>query len=194
MTTSPIDPNRLVLTGENPYIRLSETDGGPLTTNISFWRVLFSPGGPGTVVFLTSELTNNEPRMYSDNINMARWLQQAIERTINAEFESPELPGIEANFHSSGDLRSSWTEHVKSRDEELALTWYSLGEPFLMHSLPGSNPDRPFGVSTVLIPANGAQVTINGRAAKGRPFPRQRDARTHSTCALAFSESWLLPN
>ena len=38
MTTSPIDPNRILLTGENPYIRLSETDGGPTTT-------FFSPMG-----------------------------------------------------------------------------------------------------------------------------------------------------
>ena len=28
-TASPIDPSRLLLTGENPYIRLSATDDGP---------------------------------------------------------------------------------------------------------------------------------------------------------------------
>ena len=44
MTTSPVDPNRVLLTGENPYIRLSETDGDPSTTDASFWRILFSPG------------------------------------------------------------------------------------------------------------------------------------------------------
>ena len=37
---STIDANRLILTGENPFIRLSETDDGPLTTNASFWRIL----------------------------------------------------------------------------------------------------------------------------------------------------------
>ena len=63
----------------------------------------------------------------------------------------------------------------------------------MSHSFPGSNPDRPHGVCTVLIPANGARVTVNGRHATGRPFPRQRDDRTHSTCALAFSESWTIP-
>ena len=41
MTTSPIDPNQVLLTGENPYIRLSEADGGPTTTDASFWRILF---------------------------------------------------------------------------------------------------------------------------------------------------------
>jgi hypothetical protein len=30
------DPNHVILTGENPFIRLSEHDGGDLTTNASF--------------------------------------------------------------------------------------------------------------------------------------------------------------
>ena len=60
-TASPIDPNRLLLTGENPYIRLSDADDGPVTSDASFWRILFSPGGPGHVLFLQSELTGDEP-------------------------------------------------------------------------------------------------------------------------------------
>ena len=43
MTTSPIDPNRVLLTGENPYIRLGDTDGGPTSTDASFWRIISSP-------------------------------------------------------------------------------------------------------------------------------------------------------
>ena len=193
MTTSPIDPNRVLLTGENPYIRLSETDDGPVTTDASFWRILFSPGGPGHVLFLQSELTGNEPRIYTDNIQMTRWLQGEIQGRINATFGNLEIPARDAFFGSSGDLRSYWTESVNAGGEEIALTWYDLGEPFLSHSFPGGNPERPHGVATVLIPANGARLTINGNFAKGRPFLRQRDARTHSTCALAFSESWMLP-
>ena len=192
-TASPIDPNRVLLTGENPYIRLSETDDGPVTSDASFWRILFSPGGPGHVLFLQSELTNNEPRIYTDNIQMTRWLQGEIQGRINATFGNLEIPATEASFRSSGDLRSFWTEWVTAHGEDIALTWYDLGEPFLSHSFPGGNPERPHGVSTVLIPANGARITINGRQASGRPFPRQRDARAHSTCALAFSESWMLP-
>ncbi|MBQ10080.1 MAG: hypothetical protein CMJ45_00820, partial [Planctomyces sp.] len=61
MTTSSVDPNQVLLTGENPYIRLSETDGGPNTSDASFWRILFSPGGPGHVLFLQSELTDDQP-------------------------------------------------------------------------------------------------------------------------------------
>ncbi|MBI4276810.1 MAG: hypothetical protein HY660_00015 [Armatimonadetes bacterium] len=193
MATSPIDPNRLLLTGENPFIRLSETDGGPITTDASFWRILFSPGGPGHVLFLISELTGGAPRIYSDNIQMTRWLQKEIQGTINPTFGNLETPVVETIFKSSGDLRSFWTETAQSRDEEVMLTWYDLGEPFLMHSQPGSNPQRPHGVCTVFIPAGGVRLTLNGRFAAGRAWPRTRDGRKFSTCALAFSESWLLP-
>ncbi len=192
-TTSPIDPNRLLLTGENPYIRLSATDDGPVTSDASFWRILFSPGGPGHVLFLQSELANNEPRIYTDNIQMTRWLQGEIQGRINATFGNLEIPATEASFRSSGDLRSFWTEWVTAAGEDIALTWYDLGEPFMSHSFPGGNPERPHGVSTVLVPANGARLTLNGQQASGRPWPRQRDARAHSTSALAFSETWTLP-
>ena len=193
MTSSPIDPNRLLLTGENPYIRLSETDGGLTTTDASFWRILLSPGGPGHVLFLQSDLTDDQPRVYTDNIQLTRWLQEEIQGKINATFGDLEIPAREASFRSSGDLRSFWSESLSSLDEEISLTWYALGEPFLSHSFPGDNPERPHGVSTVLIPANGARLTVNGRFAQGSVFPRQRDGRAHSTCALAFSESWLRP-
>ena len=192
-TASTIDPNRLLLTGENPYIRLASTDDGPVTSDASFWRILFSPGGPGHVLFLQSELTSDEPRIYTDNIQMTRWLQGEIQGRINATFGNQEIPATEASFRSSGDLRSFWTEWVSAHGEDIALTWYDLGEPFMSHSFPGGNPERPHGVSTVLIPANGARITRNGQQASGRPFPRQRDARVHSTCALAFSETWTLP-
>ena len=67
-----VDPNAVILTGENPFIRLSATDGGPNTTEASFWRITFSPGGPGHVLYLKSELTEGQLRIYSDNIAMTR--------------------------------------------------------------------------------------------------------------------------
>ena len=144
------------------------------------------------MLFLQSELTNDQPRVYTDNVQMTRWLQGEIQGRINPTFGDLEIPAREASFESSGDLRSFWTESISTLDEEISLTWYDLGEPFLSHSFPGDNPQRPHGVSTVLIPARSARLTVNGDFAKGHPFPRERDGRTHSTCALAFSESWLI--
>ena len=39
------DPNKTILTGENPFIRLSLKDGDPNSTDASYWRIIFSPAG-----------------------------------------------------------------------------------------------------------------------------------------------------
>lgn len=185
-----LDANRLILTGENPFIRLSPTDGAANTTDASYWRIITCPAGPGHVLYLKSELTENRWRIYSDNIAMARWLASTVQGMLNAETADPGIPVVEADFWKSGDPRYFWTEHLSTHDEEIALTWYDIGEPLLIHTQPNQVPNRPYGVCTVLIPALGARLTRNGVEAKGKPWPREREGKPFSTCALAFSESW----
>jgi hypothetical protein len=186
----PADPNRVILTGENPFIRLSQTDGGPNTSNASFWRIITSPAGPGHVLYLHSELTNNRWHIYADNIAMARWLQSTVQGMLNPETADTMIAVTDAQFTKSGDPHYFWTERVVSRDEDIALTWYQIGDPLLIHTEPNAEPGRPYGVCTLLIPALGARLTRNGVEAAGRPWPREREGRPFSTCALAFSESW----
>jgi len=45
-------------------------------------------------------------------------------------------------------------------------------------------------VCTVPIPDLGARLAIDGVEAAGRPWPRDREGRPFSTCALAINESW----
>ena len=187
---STIDANLLILTGENPFIRLSATDDGPVTTNASFWRILLCPAGPGHVLYLKSELTENRWFIYSDNIAMARWLQKTVQGMLNAELRDLSIPVVDAEFSRDGDVRDFWTERLQTNDEEIALTWHDIGEPLLIHTQPNAEPSRPYGVCTVLIPALGARLTRNGEFASGQPWPRQREGKPFSTCALAFSESW----
>jgi len=185
------DPNKLILTGENPFLRLSETDSGTnFTTNASYWRIITCPAGPGHVLYMKSELTGDHWRIYSDNIAMARWLQATVQGMLNAELADQSIPVTESTFYKEGDPRYFWTESLSAHDEEIALTWYSIGEPLLIHTQPNAEPNRPYGVCTVLIPALGARLTRNGVQAKGRAWPREREGRKFSTCALAFSESW----
>lgn len=188
MTTA--DPNRVILTGENPFIRLSTSDGAPNSTDASFWRIIFCPAGPGHVLYLKSELTENRWRIYADNIAMARWLQATVQGMLNAETADPEIPVVDAAFAKAGDARDFWTERVIAPGEEITLTWYEIGEPLLIHTQPHQIPDRRYGVCTVLVPALGARLARNGVQAAGRPWPREREGRPFSTCALAFCESW----
>lgn len=187
---SVADPNRVILTGENPFIRLSHKDGDPNSTDASYWRILFSDAGPGHVLYLKSELTEGRWRVYTDNIAMTRWLQKTVQGMLNAELKDASIAVTDATFSKHGDYRDFWTECVRARGEDIALTWHDTGDPLLIHTQPNSQPGRPYGVCTVLVPALGARLTLNGREAAGKPWPRQREGRPFSTCALAFSESW----
>ena len=86
------DPNKTILTGENPFIRSSLKDGDPNSTDASYWRIIFSPAGPGHVLYLKSELTEGRWRIYSDNIAMARWLQTTVQGMLNAELPTQRSP------------------------------------------------------------------------------------------------------
>jgi hypothetical protein len=190
VATQTLDPNQVILTGENPFIRLSGSDEGQATTDASLWRILLSPAGPGHVLYFKSELTDGRWRIYSDNIALARWLQTTVQGMLNADTADPAIAVIEARFDKTGDLRSFWTETVRTSSEEVQLSWHDLGEPLLLHMAPG---ERPYGVSSILIPAAEARLTLNGIQAQGTAWPRDRDGRPFSTCALAFSESWTAP-
>jgi hypothetical protein len=187
---STADPNDVILTGENPFIRLTDKAGGTVGTNASFWRIITCPAGPGHVLYLHSELTEHRWRIYSDNIAMARWLQSTVQGMLNAATADRTIPVTEAQFSKSGDPRYFWTENVSARDEEISLTWYDLGKPLLIHTQPNADPGRPYGVCTVLIPALGTRLVRNGVVAAGQAWPTEREGRPFSTSALAFSESW----
>jgi hypothetical protein len=187
---STVDANRVVLTGENSVIRLNNNDNDAFTTNATFWRLVTSPRGAGHVLYLKSELTDGRWSIYSDNIAMARWLQSTVLGAINPELCEQMRPVTEAQFGKSGDARDFWTERLEARGEEIALTWYELGEPFLVHTQPNTVPGRPYGMCTVLVPALGARLTRNGSEAQGQPWPREREGRASSTCVLGLCESW----
>ena len=89
---STVDVNSVIVTGENSVIRLNNNDNDAFTTQASFWRILTSPAGPGDVLYLKSELTEDRWRIYSDNIAMARWLQSTVVGAINAA-SRPGNPG-----------------------------------------------------------------------------------------------------
>ena len=191
---SPVDPSEIRLTGENSFIQLKHAEDGPLMSRVSHWRVLLSPGGPGHALFIQSELTGDQVRIYSDNIALARWLQKEIEVGLYAGFADEGLTVAEATFSRHGDVRSFSTEKIASADEEISLTWYDFGEPFLVRFAPGSiNPELSHGVYSVLTPAGQAQLVVNGKVAGGRPFPVELGGHMGSSCSLAWSETWVRP-
>ena len=190
---SPIDPNEVIMTGENSFIRLHTVEDAPHTSRASHWRVDFSPGGQGHALFLKSDVTDDKVRIYSDNIAVARWLQEEIESFLFPEFADVNIPVIDAVFSKSGDAGTSWSEAIESEDDTVLMTWYDFIDPFIVHTQPDTAGGRPLGVCTVMIPAQRAQLTLNSAVAQGKPHPEPRGDRTTSTACLALSESWLRP-
>lgn len=190
--TPPVDPNQVLMTGENSFIRLSPDGGKTMSDRFSHWRVLWCPAGAGHALFAQSTLTDGQVRIYSDNIAVARWLQATIETLLYAPFADPKQPVVDAAFDRDGDPRAAATETVVSSGESLTLTWYDFGEPFVLTMPPGYN-NRPLGVFSTFFPARSAQVGLNGRFAGGTPWPETRGDRQSSSACLAWSETWVKP-
>lgn len=189
---SPVDPNDVLMTGENSFIRLSLDGGTTLSTRVSHWRVLWCPAGAGHALFMQSPLTGGSVQVYSDNIAVTRWLQRTIEALLFPAFADTALPVVGANFSRSGDPRGTAAETVTSATERILLTWYDCLDPFVLTMAPGTN-NRPIGVFSTFFPAKSAQIEIGGRFAPGAPWPEMRGDRQSSSACLAWSETWVKP-
>jgi hypothetical protein len=189
---SPVDPNDVLMTGENSFIRLSLDGGTTLSTRVSHWRVLWCPAGAGHALFMQSPLTGGSVQVYSDNIAVTRWLQRTIEALLFPAFADTALPVVGANFSRSGDPRGTAAETVTSAAERILLTWYDCLDPFVLTMAPGTN-NRPIGVFSTFFPAKSAQIEVGGRFAPGAPWPEMRGDRQSSSACLAWSETWVKP-
>jgi hypothetical protein len=190
--TSTTDSNEVLMTGENSFIRLSSDGGKTMSDRLSHWRVLWCPAGAGHALFMKSELTDGKVRIFSDNIAVARWLQNTIESVLFAEFADTELPVSTAVFDRMGDPRSTTVERIETDEDIIRMTWCDGIDPFVMNAPPGTG-GRPIGVLTTFFPARSAQLSMNGRFASGKPWAEKRDERQSSSCVLAWSETWVKP-
>src|SRR6185503_21154080 len=128
----PVDPNEVLMTGENSFIRLSADGGKTHSSRVSHWRVLWCPAGAGHALFVTSPLTENRVRIYSDNAAVARWLQRTIEILLYPAFGNATLPVVTAEFGRAGDPRSRVVETVTSASDRIVLTWSDCIDPFVL--------------------------------------------------------------
>ena len=188
----PVDPNAVLMTGENSFIRLSPDGGTTLSDRASHWRVLWCPAGGGHALFLQSTLTGGQVKIYSDNIAVARWLQTSIEKLLFPAFADTSVPVIAARFDRHGGPWSTATETVTATDARVTMSWYDCIEPFVLHAPPGFN-DRPIGVFSTFFPARAAQLEVNGKVAPGQVWPEMRGDRQGSSATLAWSETWVKP-
>jgi hypothetical protein len=194
---SPVDPNNVMMTGENSFIRYSPDGGKTQPDRASHWRVLWCPAGAGHVLFMRSTLTDGEAKIWSDNPPVARWLQTEIESFLFPAFADAATPVAPAAFTRSvftltggGDMRAA--ELVTAKDAEILLSWEDFLTPFVLNMPPGS-ANRPIGVFSTFFPAKTARISLNGRVAPGMPYAEKRGERESTSACLAWSETWVRP-
>lgn len=188
---SAVDPNTIHFTGENSFLRLKSEADGPETTVCAHWRTLISPAGPGTCLFLRSDATGGEVKLYADNVGMARWLQGELEAILNPPFADTQMPIVDAAFSREGAFRDTWREIVDSADGRIELSWSDMGEPFMLALPPNNDDTGPWAVYSCLTPCRSATLEVAGTRAAGAPYESALAGHPSSSCCLAWSETWL---
>src|SRR5438477_2979497 len=121
--TPPVDPNDVLMTGENSFIRLSSDSGKTLTDRFSHWRVLWCPEGAGHTLFVHSTLIDGGVRIYSDNQAVARWLQKTIETLLYPQFADTTLPITPAQFSRAAPRWNPATRPTVAANTGIWMTW-----------------------------------------------------------------------
>jgi hypothetical protein len=187
-----VDPNNVLLTGENSFIRLSDDGGNNIVDRVSHWRILWSPAGQGHALFIDTPLLGTGPRVYTDNAGVARYLQRTIETLLHAPFADETLPLLDAEFERTGNSLSTVEERIVGETESITMTYWDFLAPFVLTMPPGAG-GRPLGVYSTFLPARGSQLAVNGEVATAAVFAQERFGKASSSCCLAWSETWVKP-
>ena len=187
---TPVDPNNVMMTGENSFIRYSADKGKTVTERVSHWRVLWCPAGAGHALFMQGTLTGGAVKIWSDHEPVARWLQKEIETLLHAPFADPKTAVAKGHFQRSGGIDSRAAELVTAKDAEIVLSWEDFIAPFVLTMAPGDG-GRPIGVFSTFFPAKTARISLNGKIAAGTPWLDKRGDRDTTSACLAWSETWV---
>src|SRR5688572_8260474 len=189
---------RVLVTGENPGIRLLDKEGGTVLAHASYWRIVWSPAGAGHVCYLTTGDGKSPGDLriaLVDNQKMYEFLTREVMTTIDPTIPGRPFTAVQATFDDPGagtfDPSGAMKERtvtIKSPKHSVALTWRDFTEPFLVDAPVGKEPNR-LSLVTLFIPAKSADLVINGTKAPGQVYPARGFAR--SSAFLAYSESWL---
>jgi hypothetical protein len=187
-----VNDGTIIVNGENPFIWLSETPEGPRSSEASLWPITWSPKGAGHAFFIKSELTDNQWRIYTDNVELTRWMQSTVQGMLVPETKDQTIPTVPATFERAGDTKEAWTHTIKGDKDEIVMRWFNMAQPILVsdNDPVTEPPERPYGVSAVMIAAERAELYVNGQQAKGQIWPFELDGKPFTSGALAFSESW----
>lgn len=192
---------KVYVTGENPVIRLLDKENGNVLTSASYWRIVWSPAGPGHVCYVTTGDGKSPGDLrvaFVDNRKLYDYLTQQIMIVLDTSISARPFTVVQATFNDpgqgtftdSGDTMTERKVSLKSEKYTVDLIWRDFYEPFQLDT-PVGGGRNPFGVTSLFIPAKSAEVIVNGKKSPGNVYPQKRGPVQSSSAFLAFSESWI---
>ena len=199
--TSPIHPGAVAWTGENPGIYLKDTQDGPWTGLMTFFRIMWSPHGRGHGVLLLDRPLEEkglpEVRNFciTDNEPLAKYLVADFFSNFMSFRVSPGIKAITylplTEVRREGDTRTTYREVVKSKDFEVVMSWGQLGAPYAVDMPPEKGPTKVHEMYSLFVDSADAGVTVNGTPLRGKVMVRDFADTKKPTAFLAFAESWM---
>ncbi|MEY4267361.1 MAG: hypothetical protein RIS90_1896 [Pseudomonadota bacterium] len=199
---TPINPDILDWTGDNPGIMLKEHDDGPWSALALFFRISWSPHGRGTVLVLYEQpdagietpAANNV--VISDNEPLARYLMREFVGKFGvfgevAAFNAMRYLPLTHSATTGDPGGRRVTEAVASGALCVDLVWEGLGRPTALELPPELSGTGAHTMFSLLVESRQAAILVNGHRLPGQPVPREQAGIQTTTAFLYYAESWL---
>ena len=199
----PITPGVVDWTGENPGILLKDPEGN-FSAMALFFRIAWSPVGQGQVLLLygtpneKNGHTNAPNLLIADNEPLAKFLMENFISKLPAFAKLPAFEDLQIKHcqvvRSSGDpCGHRYSETICTEKLNVELVWENLQQPKALELVPEQVGTGEHTMFTLLVPANSAQIIVNGYSLPGQVGTRMQAGLETSTAFLYFSETWVIP-
>ncbi len=200
---TPITPGAVDWTGENPGILLKNADGS-FSAMALFFRVAWSPVGQGQALLLygTPEAADGPPHapniLLSDNHALGEFLRDNFVARLGAFSSIPPFANLRhehaGTVRTSGDpMGNRYTETMSGAGVTIEMVWEDLQPPKAIEIPPEQTGTKAHTMFSLLVPAERAQIIVNGHALPGDVGQRVQAGFETTTAFLYFSETWIFP-
>jgi hypothetical protein len=201
--SEPITPGVVDWTGENPGILLKNDDDS-FAAMALFFRVAWSPVGQGQMLLLYASPNEDNgsaeaPNLIlSDNDELSHYLLENFIGRLAAFRDAPAFQNlthlVAQSVRSGGDPMSHrYSETVAGEGYTVELVWEQLEAPRALELMPNQVGSGIHTMYTVLVPAQQAQIIVNGKCLEGELGTRVQAGFETTTAFLYFSETWIIP-
>ena len=179
-------PQKILVAGENPAIRYLDKEGGKPISSVNFWRVHWSPAGPGAICFVTvtDQPSGNLRIAIYDDEKVLDYVSKELMGALNSAFTNPPFTPVKGTITQTNAGPKEHKETCKSDRYTVELLWHGLGDANFVDYRPGGNVMMTFA----MVMASSGEIIINGKQAPGKWFATGGGIGTGAY--LALNEIW----